>query len=302
MSDRTALAADYDACRPRLIREAYALLGSHTEAEDVVAECWLRLAAADAREPVRDVEGWAVVAVARGALDALRSARIRRETYVGPWLPEPLLTRTAPDPADRVTLDESVSFALLVVLESLSPAERTAWVLHDLFRLEFTEVAAVVGRSPAAVRQLAARARRHVAAGTPRREVPRAEHDAAVAAFMAAAAGGDLAALTAVLDPRATLTSDGGGEVIAARRQVRGAEAVAQFVLRTTARIRPAETVLPVQVNGQPGLAVLDGGRVRLVVALTVDGPRITRIDLVLAPAKLAGCAVPGGPGGTAGG
>jgi RNA polymerase sigma-70 factor (ECF subfamily) len=302
VSDRTALAADYDACRPRLVRVAYALLGSHAEAEDVVAECWLRLAAADAREPVRDVEGWAVVAVARGALDALRSARIRRETYVGPWLPEPLLTQTAPDPADRVTLDESVSFALLVVLESLSPAERTAWVLHDLFRLEFTEVAAVVGRSPAAVRQLAARARRHVAAGTPRREVPRAEHDAAVAAFMAAAAGGDLAALTAVLDPRATLTSDGGGEVIAARRQVRGAEAVAQFVLRTAARIRPAETVLPVQVNGQPGLAVLDGGRVRLVVALTVDGPRITRIDLVLAPAKLAGCAVPGGPGDAAGG
>jgi RNA polymerase sigma-70 factor (ECF subfamily) len=302
VSDRTALAADYDACRPRLVRVAYALLGSHAEAEDVVAECWLRLAAADAREPVRDVEGWAVVAVARGALDALRSARIRRETYVGPWLPEPLLTQTAPDPADRVTLDESVSFALLVVLESLSPAERTAWVLHDLFRLEFTEVAAVVGRSPAAVRQLAARARRHVAAGTPRREVPRAEHDAAVAAFMAAAAGGDLAALTAVLDPRATLTSDGGGEVIAARRQVRGAEAVAQFVLRTAARIRPAETVLPVQVNGQPGLAVLDGGRVRLVVALTVDGPRITRIDLVLAPAKLAGCVVPGGPGDAAGG
>jgi RNA polymerase sigma-70 factor (ECF subfamily) len=119
---------------------------------------------------------------------------------------------------------------------------------------------------------------------------------------MAAAAGGDLAALTAVLDPRATLTSDGGGEVIAARRQVRGAEAVAQFVLRTAARIRPAETVLPVQVNGQPGLAVLDGGRVRLVVALTVDGPRITRIDLVLAPAKLAGCVVPGGPGDAAGG
>lgn len=174
MSGDAALAAAYAEARPRLTRMAYAMLGSHAEAEDVVADCWLRLAAANAREPVRDVEGWAVVAVARGALDTLRSARSRRETYVGPWLPEPLLTAagTAPDPADRVTLDESVSFALLVVLERLSPAERTAWVLHDLFRLEFPEVAEIVGRTPAAVRQLASRARRHVADGTPRRGWP----------------------------------------------------------------------------------------------------------------------------------
>lgn len=131
-------------------------------------------------------------------LDTLRSAHRRRETYVGQWLPEPLLAEAgmAPDPADRVTLDESVSFALLVVLETLSPAERTAWVLHDLFRLEFTEVAEVVGRTPAAVRQLASRARRHVAAGTPRVGVDRGQHEAAVAAFTSAAAGGDLAALT----------------------------------------------------------------------------------------------------------
>ncbi|MYS24570.1 sigma-70 family RNA polymerase sigma factor, partial [Streptomyces sp. SID4948] len=238
MTTDAALAAAYDEARPRLTRMAYAMLGSHADAEDVVAECWLRLAGANAREPVRDVEAWAVVAVARCSLDTLRSARRRRETYVGPWLPEPLLAGAgaAPDPADRVALEESVSFALLVVLETLSPAERTAWVLHDVFRLEFPEVAAIVGRTPAAVRQLAARARRHVAAGVPRIGVDAGEHRAAVAAFAAAAAGGDLAALTAVLDPRVTLTSDGGGEVNTARRPVAGPDRVARFVIGAAAR------------------------------------------------------------------
>jgi RNA polymerase sigma-70 factor (ECF subfamily) len=296
VSDDTALAAEYAEARPRLTRMAYAMLGSHSEAEDVVAECWLRLAAANAREPVRDVEGWAVVAVARYALDTLRSARLRRETYVGQWLPEPLLAgaETTPDPADRVTLDESVSFALLVVLETLSPAERTVWVLHDLFRLEFPEVAAIVGRTHAAVRQLATRARRHVAAGTPRVGVPAGQHQAAVAAFTAAAAGGDLAALTAVLDPRVTLTSDGGGEVNAARNPVLGADRVARFVIGAAARIGAGRRVVPVRVNAEPGLAVLDGDRVTLVMALTVDGGLITRVDMVLAPGKLAACRPPG--------
>ena len=159
------LAAAFSQARPRLVRVAYAIIGSHSEAEDVVADCWFRLAAADQDEPVRDVEAWAVVAVSRMALDVLRSARVRRERYVGPWLPEPVVaspSQTAADPADQVTLDDEVSYALLVVMETLSPAERTAFVLHDLFGVSFDEIAAIVGRTPAAVRQLASRARRPV--------------------------------------------------------------------------------------------------------------------------------------------
>ncbi|WP_278256392.1 sigma-70 family RNA polymerase sigma factor [Nocardioides convexus] len=151
MADRQAeLAEQYDALRPRMVRVAYAILGSRAEAEDVVADCWTRLVEADRRDPVRDLTGWLTVAVARAATDVLRSARVRREEYVGPWLPEPFVVA---DPADRVTLDETVGYALLVVLESLTPAERTAFVLHDVFGLGFPEVATVVGRTPAAVRQ-----------------------------------------------------------------------------------------------------------------------------------------------------
>ncbi|HEU5108898.1 MAG TPA: sigma-70 family RNA polymerase sigma factor, partial [Micromonosporaceae bacterium] len=173
MTDRAAeLSAGFAAARTHLVRVAYAILGSVSEAEDVVSECWFKLVRADQHGRVQDVEAWATVVVARAAMDVLRSARVRRETYTGPWLPEPVLTPLS-DPADRVTLDESVSFALLVVLESLTPAERTAWVLHDLFGMPFPEVADAVGRTPDAVRQLASRARRHVTAGTPRLDVDR---------------------------------------------------------------------------------------------------------------------------------
>jgi RNA polymerase sigma-70 factor (ECF subfamily) len=281
------LASAYDAARARLVRVAYAILGSHAEAEDVVANCWLRLVEADRREPVRDVLGWATVAVSRAALDVLRSARVRREAYVGPWLPEPVVT--TPDPADRVTLEESVRYALLVVLEQLSPAERTAWVLHDLFGMPFAEVAATVGRTPDAVRQLASRARRHVAAGTPRLDVDRSAHDRVVGAFAAAAAGGDLAALVRTLDPDVVLTSDGGGVVSAARRPVLGPDRVGRFLLGTFARGENARVEM-VAVNGATGFAVLDAdGRVTTVASLTVDGERVTRVDLVRAPGKLAG-------------
>jgi RNA polymerase sigma-70 factor (ECF subfamily) len=292
------LAAVFTQARPRLVRIAYAVLGTHAEAEDVVSECWIRLAAANRRERVLDVEAWATVAVARGALDTLRSARVRRETYVGPWLPEPLVgdpggIGASADPADRVTLDDSVSFALLVMLESLTPAERTAWVLHDLFGLEFTEVADAVGRSPAAVRQLAARARKHVAAGAPRVEVNPAEHRASVLAFSRAAAGGDLTALMTVLDPDVVLTSDGGGEVSAARRPVRSADKVARFVLGISGSARPNQRVLPIAVNGALGLALFDGDTLDSVVSLTVRGQRITRVDIVRAPRKLPHLAAP---------
>ncbi len=280
------LGRSFDVARPRLVRIAYAVLGSHAEAQDVVSDCWLRLSAADQSEKILDVEAWATVAVARSALDALRSARVRREVYVGSWLPEPLVA-SGGDPADRVTLDESISYALLVVLETLSPAERIAWVLHDLFDMPFAEVAIVVGRTPQAVRQLASRARSHVAQGAPRVEVDREEHAAAVAAFAAASLGGDLAALLAVLDPDVLLTSDGGGKVSAARRPVYGADKVGRFVVGIMGKATAGQYIEPTTVNGLPGFVLMDGDRIDAVVSLTVRNSRIARIDLVRTPDKL---------------
>ncbi|WP_432534107.1 RNA polymerase sigma factor SigJ [Kineococcus arenarius] len=282
------LARSWTRQRARLTGVAYAVLGSRAEAEDVVADCWLRLVAADGAERVRDVEAWATVAVARRALDVLRSARSRRESYVGPWLPEPLLTDDpGGDPADRVALDERVSYALMVVLETLTPAERTAWVLHELFGVPFADVARAVGRSPAAVRQLASRARAHVAAGAGRVEVDPGEHRRVTAAFLAATAGGDLGALLALLDPAVVLTSDGGGVVSAARRSVHGADRVARFLAGLARKRLDGATVRVVGVNGGPGFAVADASGTVLVGALTVVSGTVRRIDLVLNPAKL---------------
>jgi RNA polymerase sigma-70 factor (ECF subfamily) len=288
MTRQQELGATFELARPRLIRVAYAVLGSRHEAEDVVSETWLRLSAADAQEPIRDVDAWATVAVARAALDSLRSARSRREVYVGPWLPEPVVSSEVPlDPADRVTVDETVSYALLVVLESLTPAERTAWVLHDVFAMPFNEIADVVGRSQAAVRQLAARARAHLETQQPRLDVGAAEHDETVTAFLSAAAGGDLDALLATLDPDVVLTSDGGGQVSSARKPVYGADRVARFVLGIGTKLEPDEAIAIITVNGATGIGVHRGEVLTTVVSLTVVAGRVTRVDLVRAPEKL---------------
>jgi RNA polymerase sigma-70 factor (ECF subfamily) len=298
------LAGAFSQARPRLVRVAYAILGSHAEAEDVVADCWLRLVTADVAEPVRDVESWAVVAVSRMALDVLRSARIRREQYVGPWLPEPVLTDGTSedsaasgaaggsagyggDPADKVTLDDEVSYALLVLLETLTPPERTAFVLHDLFGMPFAEVASVVGRSPVAVRQLASRARRHVRShgGVPAADS--AERRRVVAAFSVAVTSGDLTGLIHVLDPDVVLVSDGGGVVTAARRPVEGADRVGRFLLGVMSKGRSGDRIAQVDVNGAPGFALYQNGELVTVVSVTVARGKVTRLDLVRAPAKL---------------
>jgi RNA polymerase sigma-70 factor (ECF subfamily) len=299
------LAAEFSQARARLVRVAYAILGSHAEAEDVVADCWLRLVAAHDREPVRDVESWAVVAVSRMALDVLRSARVRREQYVGPWLPEPVVAGAGGpagaagggrlgggggfggDPAEKVTLDDEVSYALLVVLETLSPAERTAFVLHDLFGMPFGEVATVVGRSPDAVRKLASRARRHVRSRSAWSPVDAAEHRRVVSAFSVAVETGNLEALARVLDPDVVLVSDGGGVVSAARRPVLGADRVARFLLGVMAKVLPDGQVGAVNVNGAAGLALYQGGELVTVMSVTVANDRVTRLDLVRAPGKL---------------
>ncbi len=288
-ADQDRLADAFQRARPRLVRVAYAILGSHGDAEDVVADCWLRLAEQDAAEPVRDVEAWAVVTVSRMAVDVLRSARVRREQYVGPWLPEPVVAAVpaGDDPADRVTLDDEVSYALLVVLETLTPAERTAVVLHDLFGMPFDEVAGVAGRTPAAVRQLASRARRHVRERASRPAADPAEHRRVVDAFAAAASSGDLAALVAVLDPDVVLVSDGGGVVTSARRPVHGADRVARFLLGVLAKAQPGDRAEEVLVNGHPGFAFYQAGRLVTVASVTVTGGRVSRLDLVRAPGKL---------------
>lgn len=291
MSDQADLAAQFQAARRRLVGVAYAILGSYSEAEDVVADTWIRLAAADRADPIRDVEGWAIVAVSRGALDAYRSARRRREVYVGPWLPEPLMSGRPSidggDPSDRVALDDTVSFALLVVLESLSPAERTAWVMHDLFGLPFAEVAQAVGRRPDAVRQLASRARAHLAEAAPRFPIDSEQHERAARRFIDAAGGGSLADLIAVLDPQVTMTADGGGVVTALRRPVVGADNVARVLLGIRSKIRPEDRLAAMIVNGATGLGIWRAGLLTGVIALTTVDEAVVRVDMVRAPAKL---------------
>jgi RNA polymerase sigma-70 factor (ECF subfamily) len=282
----TGVAAEFEALRPRLLRVAYSQLGSLAEAEDVVQEAWLRLERAD-REAIEDLGAWLTTVVSRIALDALGSARARRERYVGPWLPDPLVADDA-DPADRVTLDESVSLALLFVLERLSPAERTAFVLHDVFGYSFDEVGEVVGRSPAAARQLASRARRHVVEQRPRQSGSREQQQRAVEAFVAASDGGDLDALLAVLDPDVVFRSDGGGRVTAARKPLLGAERVGRALVRLARTNAGRWDMRPVDVNGMPGLLILDReDRQVSVVAFTVDDGRITTIHIQRNPDKL---------------
>ena len=270
--------------RPRLLRLAYSELGDLGEAEDVVQEAWLRLERAGA-DSIDNLEAWLTTVVGRLALDALRSARARRETYVGPWLPEPVVSSGAEDPADRVTLDESVSYALLALLEQLSPAERMAFVLHDVFDMPFGEVADVVGRTPEAVRQLASRARRHVAEQRPRFEASPDEHDRAVRAFAHAVAEGDFDCLVAILDPDVVWTSDGGGRAIASRRPLRGAERVARAWVALRRRV--SEPAAPIELNGRTGLLIAGTDGDRAVVSFVVDGGRIARIDVVRNPEKL---------------
>jgi RNA polymerase sigma-70 factor (ECF subfamily) len=282
------LARAFQAERPRLLNVAYATTGSLAEAEDCVQEAWLRLRRLEDPAGIRDLPAWLTTTVGRLALDALGSARVRRERYVGPWLPEPLVKDVrADDPADRVTLDESVSMALLVVLERLSPAERTAFLLHDVFGMPFGEVADVVGRTPAAVRQLASRARQHVERGLPRFPPTYDEQRDLVAAFMAACQDGDLAGLLAVLDPEVTWRGDGGGKVPALSRVEGGADEVARRLLAFARG--PLGDLRLADVNGAPGLVMRGADGVLTVIALTVDAGRITAIDAIRNPDKLPG-------------
>jgi RNA polymerase sigma-70 factor (ECF subfamily) len=285
---QAVLALEFEEQRPRLLRLAYASTGSLAEAEDCVQEAWLRLQAATEREPVRNLGPWLTTTVSRLALDALGSARARRERYTGPWLPEPIVERLGggADPADRVTLDESVSMALLVVLETLSAAERTAFLLHDVFGLSFEEVATTVGRSPAAVRQLASRARRHVQEAGPRVPPTRGQQVELLNAFTRACVDGDMKRLAELLDPDVVWRADGGGKVRAVPQFAHGAGRIAR-VLVGYAR-RPPLRSRTALVNGAPGLVLRDADGVLSVMAVTIDAGRIAAIDMIRNPDKLA--------------
>jgi RNA polymerase sigma-70 factor, ECF subfamily len=282
-----ATAAEFDRLRPYLLRVAYSHLGSLSEAEDAVQDAWLRLTRAEART-ICDLRAWLTTVVSRLAVDALTSARARREQYVGPWLPEPLVEADAGDrdPARQVDLEESVSMALLVVLESLSPAERSAFLLHDVFGYSFAEVAEIVGRTPAATRQLATRARQAVEARRPRYPARADEQRAVVAAFLTATENGDLASLIELLDPSVSFRSDGGGIVNAARTVFTGDERVAGIFVAMARHFGDRFRATPILVNGAPGLW-LDTGGSPSVVAFMLDGGRIVEIDIVRNPAKL---------------
>ena len=277
------LAEAFEAQRPHLVRVAYGQLGSLAEAEDVVQEAWLRLQRAGG-DDVRDLRAWLTTTVSRLALDALRSARVRRERYVGPWLPEPVVDA---DPADRVTLDESVGMALLVVLETLSAGERVAFVMHDVFGYDFAAVAEVLGTSQEAARQQASRARRRVREGRPRFPATPEQQHAIVEAFLAAVSDGDADSLLELLAPGAVMRADSGGVVNAPRKPIEGAAKVAHATLGLARTGGKGASVRIVDVNGMPGLFAEGIDGVATVVAFTVDDGRITAIDIVRNPDKL---------------
>lgn len=278
--------------RRHLIALAYRMLGTIAEAEDAVQETyarWYRMSQSE-RDAIEVPRGWLTRVASRICLDVLNSARVRREQYVGPWLPEPVPTTAFAgvdsDPLERVTLDESISTALLVVLESMTPAERVVFVLHDVFALPFNEIGETVGRTPAACRQLATAARRRVEHSRARL-APRSEHDAVVRAFAAATRGGDLNALVEALDPDVVLSSDGGGIVSAARNPVFGSDRVARFLLGVLGKNDRVE-VLEQETPDGLGFAMWEEGRIVGVVTLEVIGGLIANVRMVLNPRKLS--------------
>jgi RNA polymerase sigma-70 factor (TIGR02957 family) len=269
--------------RNLLFTVAYEMLGSAADAEDVVQETWLRWADVD-HATVHDHRAYLVRIVTRQALNRLRSLARRREDYVGAWLPEPLMT--SPDVATDVEFAESLSMAMLTVLETLAPAERAVFVLREVFETPYDEIAEAVGKSPAAVRQIAHRARDHVAARRPRMPVSTTEQQEAVDRFLAAVRTGDMQGLLDVLAPDVVVVADGGGLVTAFRRPIEGAERVAGLLM---SGVSSGQFELePVWLNGSPAIRIDVGGEVDTAVSLVVENGRITRVYAVRNPNKLS--------------
>jgi RNA polymerase sigma-70 factor (TIGR02957 family) len=281
-----------DELRPASFAIAYRMLGSVTEAEDVVQEALLRVhGALAAGERIESPRAFTATVTTRLAIDELRSARARRERYVGDWLPEPILTDGPDDPARRAEMADSLSMAMLVLFETLSPEQRAVLLLRDVFDYRYDEIAGIVGKSEDNVRQLAVRARRHVAEQRPRFETSRKRRDELARRFFAAAQDGDLAGLETLLAHDVVLTGDGGGKVPALARSIHGRNRVARTLrnwVRAGAGIPGAE-LRPVEVNGTPGALLLDGdGRLIGVWALQIADGQIERVSSVVNPEKLA--------------
>ena len=290
----------FDEHRSLLIAVAYRILGSVTDAEDTVQEAWLRWSGVNPSD-VRDPRAFLVRVTTRLAIDRLRRAKIRRESYVGPWLPEPILTGR--DVAEEVALAESVSMAMLVVLETLSPLERAVFVLREAFGLRYAEIADILGRKEEAVRQLGRRARDHIQERRSRFDTDESEQRRVTERFLEATSTGDLEALMAVLSPEVTLVADGGGRALAPRRPIRGAEKVAAFLLAVATEERMARFLRSVgsepivadlrvrvaPVNGGPGILVVSGDKPISALVLDVSEGVVRTIHLVANPEKLAG-------------
>jgi len=289
MTDRERL---LDELRPVAFAIAYRMLGSVSEAEDVVQEALLQVhQALDAGERIASPHAFVATVTTRRAIDELRSARARREEYVGEWLPEPIITDSSDDPAQHAEMADSLSLAMLVLLESLSPEQRAVLLLHDVFDYDHAQIAQIIGKSEDNVRQLATRARRHVEQRRPRFQTTREQRDELARRFFQAAEQGDLSGLEALLAHDVELTGDGGGKVPALARTLRGRNRVARTLidwLRLSTRL-PGLSWRPVEVNGGPGALYLDGQqRLIAVVALEVAGGQTTSINAIVNPDKLA--------------
>jgi RNA polymerase sigma factor (sigma-70 family) len=285
VNETDLLAEQFESHRSHLRAVAYRMLGSLSEADDAVQEAWLRLSRSDS-DAVDNLGGWLTTVVGRICLDMLRSRTARREEPLGPRVPEPIVDpEDGADPEHEALLADSVGLALLVVLESLRPPERLAFVLHDMFAVPFVEIAAIIDRSPAAARQLASRARRRVRGAAPQPDTDLAEQREVVDAFLAAARDGDFEALLAVLDPDVVLRTDGGTRRASVSRELRGAQAIAE---RAISFKGVAEFATPVLVNGAAGMVVAPKGRPYAVMGCTVRGGRIVEIDILADPDRIA--------------
>ncbi|MFE5615002.1 RNA polymerase sigma factor SigJ [Streptomyces sp. NPDC056524] len=292
MDEKDLLAERFQADRTHLKAVAYRMLGSLSEAEDAVQEAWIKLSRSDI-DDVRNLSGWLTTVVGRVCLDMLRSRASRREDPLEYFVPDPLVRGaegTTRDPEEEALLTDSVGLALLVVLETLGPAERLAFVLHDMFAVSFDEIAPIVDRSPAAARQLASRARRRVQGAAPAAAPDIARQRQVVDAFMAASHGGDFEGLLAVLDPDVVLRVDGGKALAAASGLVRGAEAVVNQALMYARFRRDYRKVL---VNGAPGIVSYVDGRLFGLMAFTVVDERIVQMQIIADPDRMAALGVP---------
>jgi RNA polymerase sigma-70 factor (ECF subfamily) len=288
MTENDLLGEGFERHRPRLRSVAYRMLGSLSEADDAVQESWLRLSRSDAASIV-NLHGWLTAVVARVCLDMLRARRARREVYAGSWLPEPVVTLEGgdADPEQEALLADSVGLALLVVLDALAPPERLAFVLHDMFAVPFDDIAAIVGTTPAAARQLASRARRRVRGAAQVEQTDLGVQRELVDAFLAASREGDFERLVAVLAPDVVFRIDTGGSGAAARPPITGAAAVARQILSRGTPLAPHAR--PATVNGAAGAVVARGSATIAVVGFTTGGGRIVEIDVITDREKLRG-------------